>query len=52
MWQKEDHRCGLGGLTIWRRVSVIVHSFSSGKIEMFLCAACHAFTPHLDVWKC
>ena len=29
----------------------IVHSVSSGKVEMFLCAACHAFTPHVNVWK-
>ena len=26
---------------------VIVHSLSSGKVEMFLCAPCHAFTPHV-----
>ena len=25
----------------------IVHSLSSGKVEMFLCAACHAFTPNV-----
>ena len=30
---------------------VIVHSLSSGKVEMFLCAACHAFTPHVNAWK-
>ena len=24
---------------------------SSGKVEMFLCAACHAFTPHVNAWK-
>ena len=29
----------------------IVHSLSSGKVEMFLCAACHAFTPHVNAWK-
>ena len=29
----------------------IVHSLSSGKIEMFLCAVCHAFTPHVNAWK-
>ena len=29
----------------------IVHSLSSGKVEMFLCATCHAFTPHVNVWK-
>ena len=28
-----------------------VHSLSSGKGEMFLCAACHAFTPHMNAWK-
>ena len=29
----------------------IVHSLSFGKVEMFLCAACHAFTPHvLNLW--
>ena len=28
-----------------------VHSLSSGKGEMFLCAACHAFTPHVNEWK-
>ena len=31
--------------------SGIVHSVSSGKVEMFLCAACHAFTPHVNAWK-
>ena len=25
----------------------IVHSLSSGKVEIFLCTACHAFTPHV-----
>ena len=29
----------------------IVHSLSSGKVKMFLCAACHAFTPHVNAWK-
>ena len=29
----------------------IVHSLSSGKVEMFLCAACYAFTPHVNEWK-
>ena len=29
----------------------IVHSLSSGKVEMFLCAACHAFPPHVNAWK-
>ena len=29
----------------------IVHSLSSGKVEMFLCAACHALTPHVNAWK-
>ena len=29
----------------------IVHSLSFGKVEMFLCAACHAFTPHVNAWK-
>ena len=28
-----------------------VHSLSSGKGEMFLCAACHAFKPHVNAWK-
>ena len=28
-----------------------VHSLSSGKGEMFLCATCHAFTPHVNPWK-
>ena len=32
-------------------VYVTVHSLSSGKVEMFLCAACHAFTPHVNAWK-
>ena len=32
-------------------ITVIVHSLSSGKVEMFLCAACHAFTPHVNAWK-
>ena len=31
--------------------SRIVHSLRSGKVEMFLCAACHAFTPHVNAWK-
>ena len=30
---------------------VIVHSLSSGKVKMFLCAACYAFTPHVHAWK-
>ena len=30
---------------------VIVHSLSSGKVEMFLCATCHAYTPHVNAWK-
>ena len=33
------------------KVEYIVHSVSSGKVEMFLCAACHAFTPHVNAWK-
>ena len=32
-------------------VMFIVHSLSSGKVEMFHCAACHAFTPHVSAWK-
>ena len=32
---------------IWYRV----HSLSSGKVEMYLCAACHAFTLHVNAWK-
>ena len=28
-----------------------VHSLSSGKGKMYLCAACHAFTPHVNAWK-
>ena len=31
--------------------AAIVHSLSSGKVEIFLCAACHAFTPHVNAWK-
>ena len=30
---------------------IIVPSLSSGKVEMFLCAACHAFTPQVNAWK-
>ena len=30
---------------------IIVHSLSSDKVEMFLCFACHAFTPHVNAWK-
>ena len=26
----------------------MVHSLSSGKGKIFLCAACHAFTPHVN----
>ena len=29
----------------------MVRSLSSGKGKMFLCAACHAFTPHVNAWK-
>ena len=29
----------------------MVHSLSSGKDKMFLCAACHAFTPRVNAWK-
>ena len=29
----------------------MVHSLSSGKGKMFLCAALHAFTPHVNAWK-
>ena len=29
----------------------MVHSLSSGKGKMFLCAACHAFTLHVNAWK-
>ena len=32
-------------------VTDMVHSLSSGKVEMFLCAACYAFTPHVNAWK-
>ena len=28
-----------------------VHSLSSGKGKMFLCAVCHAFTPRVNAWK-
>ena len=28
-----------------------VHSLNCGKVEMYLCAACHAFTPHINAWK-
>ena len=29
----------------------MVHSLRSGKGKMFLCAACHAFMPHVNAWK-
>ena len=29
----------------------MVHSLSSDKGKMFLCATCHAFTPHVNAWK-
>ena len=29
----------------------MVHSLSSGKGKMFLCAAFHAFMPHMNAWK-
>ena len=29
----------------------IVHSLSSGKGKIFLCAACHAFTPRVNPWE-
>ena len=51
-------------LNIWRQISLpgdlhdaalynfcMVHSLSSGKVEMFLCAACHAFTAHVNAWE-
>ena len=28
-----------------------VHSLNFGKVDMYLCAACHAFTPHVNAWK-
>ena len=28
-----------------------VHSPSSGKVEMYLCVACHAFTLYVNAWK-
>ena len=28
-----------------------VHSLSSGKGKMLLCAAWHAFMPHVNAWK-
>ena len=31
--------------------AIKVHLLSSGKGEMFLCSACHAFTPHVNAWK-
>ena len=34
-----------------RSALLLVHSPSSGKGKMFLCAACHAFTPHVNTWK-
>ena len=30
---------------------IMVHSLSTGKCKMFLCAACHSFTPHVNAWK-
>ena len=35
------------------QLDCLVHSLiiSSGKVEMFLFAACHAFTPHVNAWK-
>ena len=38
-------------LDILPKLSIIVHSLSSGKVKMFICAACHAFTPHVNGWK-
>ena len=35
---------------LWAYLSM-VHSLSSGKGKMFLCAACHAFTPRVNAWK-
>ena len=34
-----------------RQYPYMVYSLSSGKGKMFLCAACHAFTPHVNAWK-
>ena len=33
------------------KTAVMVYSLSSGKGKMFLRAACHAFTPHVNAWK-
>ena len=42
----------LRALLVWLDyVFCMVHSLSSGKGKMFLCAACHAFTPHVNAWK-
>ena len=40
-----------GGSTLRVDMKPTVHSLSSGKVEMFLWAAFHAFTPHLNAWK-
>ena len=32
-------------------IEIKVHALSSGKGKMFLCAACHAFTPVVNAWK-
>ena len=41
-----------GGFTLGEsELMYMVHSLSSGKGKMFLCAACHAFTPHVNAWK-
>ena len=33
------------------RTNVKVHSLSSNKVEMYLCAACHAFVLNVNAWK-
>ena len=39
------------GQYLYLLFTFIVDSLSSGKVEMFLCASCHAFTPHVNAWK-
>ena len=38
-----------GGLLWPARIKV--HSLNSGKVEVYLRAACHAFTPHVNAWE-
>ena len=43
--------CSLPGLLFVSYTLSMVHSLSSAKGKMFLCAACDTFMPHVNAWK-